>query len=57
MGNILSFFFPQPAPASIEQVVEVTQEDVATTKEAITEPVGSAPEDISNSKSEDLVSW
>ena len=26
MGNILSFFFPQPEPPSIEQVEEVVEE-------------------------------
>eukprot|EP00092_Neocalanus_flemingeri_P076012 GFUD01094248.1.p1 GENE.GFUD01094248.1~~GFUD01094248.1.p1 ORF type:complete len:184 (-),score=62.18 GFUD01094248.1:315-803(-) len=35
MGNVLSFLFPKPAPASIEQVVEVS-EDVAKTMEATT---------------------
>eukprot|EP00092_Neocalanus_flemingeri_P013889 GFUD01014984.1.p1 GENE.GFUD01014984.1~~GFUD01014984.1.p1 ORF type:complete len:376 (+),score=129.55 GFUD01014984.1:51-1178(+) len=39
MGNILSYFFPQPAPAGIEQVVEEVTEDVATRKEATEVPV------------------
>eukprot|EP00092_Neocalanus_flemingeri_P090640 GFUD01114811.1.p1 GENE.GFUD01114811.1~~GFUD01114811.1.p1 ORF type:complete len:374 (-),score=151.20 GFUD01114811.1:68-1189(-) len=39
MGNILSYFFPQPAPAGIEQVVEEVTEDVAAIKEATEVPV------------------
>ena len=27
MGNIISYFFPQPAPEGIEQVEEALQED------------------------------
>eukprot|EP00092_Neocalanus_flemingeri_P001586 GFUD01001692.1.p1 GENE.GFUD01001692.1~~GFUD01001692.1.p1 ORF type:complete len:445 (-),score=144.26 GFUD01001692.1:256-1590(-) len=46
MGNILSYFFPQPAPASIEQVVEEVAEDVATIKKATEEPASPAQEDI-----------
>ena len=58
MGNILSYFFPQPAPAPIEQVVEVA-EDVAKIKEATEKPVDLVSEDIGvidDSKPEDLVS-
>eukprot|EP00092_Neocalanus_flemingeri_P008449 GFUD01009105.1.p1 GENE.GFUD01009105.1~~GFUD01009105.1.p1 ORF type:complete len:387 (-),score=149.87 GFUD01009105.1:356-1516(-) len=39
MGNILSYFFPQPAPAGIEQLVEEVREDVAARKEATEVPV------------------
>eukprot|EP00092_Neocalanus_flemingeri_P036927 GFUD01040200.1.p1 GENE.GFUD01040200.1~~GFUD01040200.1.p1 ORF type:complete len:413 (-),score=146.09 GFUD01040200.1:263-1501(-) len=46
MGNILSYFFPQPAPVSIEQVVEEVAEDVATIKKATEEPASPAQEDI-----------
>ena len=28
MGNIISYFFPQPAPEGIEQVEEALQEDL-----------------------------
>ena len=58
MGNILSYFFPQPAPAPIEQVVEVA-EDVAKINEATEMPVDPVSEDIAvihNAKPEDLVS-
>eukprot|EP00092_Neocalanus_flemingeri_P105112 GFUD01134690.1.p1 GENE.GFUD01134690.1~~GFUD01134690.1.p1 ORF type:complete len:349 (+),score=125.67 GFUD01134690.1:48-1094(+) len=39
MGNIISYFFPQPAPAGIEQVVEEVREDVVARKEATEVPV------------------
>ena len=58
MGNILSYLFPEPAPAPIEQVVEVT-EDVATIKEAAEVPIDPVVEDIGvmdDEKPEDLVS-
>jgi len=45
MGNILSYFFPQPAPASIEQVEEVVQEE-KTKEEIIEETVADAVEDV-----------
>jgi len=45
MGNILSYFFPQPAPASIEQVEEVVKEE-KTKKEIIEETVAEAVEDV-----------
>ena len=58
MGNILSYFFPQPAPAPIEQVVEVA-EDVAKIKEArgmLVDPVAEDLGVIDDAKPEDLVS-
>ena len=58
MGNILSYFFPQPAPAPIEQILEVA-EDVAKIKEATEVPVDPVAEDIcviEDVKPEDLVS-
>ena len=30
MGNILSYFFPQPAPPSIEKVEEIVQDEKIT---------------------------
>ena len=53
MGNIMSYFFPQPAPASIEQVVKVTQD---ATEEAVEEPVVPVAEDIGVIENEGLVS-
>ena len=58
MGNILSYLFPQPAPAPIEQLVEVAV-DVAKTKEATEVPIYPVAEDlgvIDDAKPEDLVS-
>eukprot|EP00092_Neocalanus_flemingeri_P034997 GFUD01038081.1.p1 GENE.GFUD01038081.1~~GFUD01038081.1.p1 ORF type:complete len:323 (-),score=114.29 GFUD01038081.1:272-1240(-) len=55
MGNMLSYFFPQPAPACIEQVVEEVAEDVATTKKATEEPASPAQEDINDPITSDLV--
>eukprot|EP00092_Neocalanus_flemingeri_P090642 GFUD01114813.1.p1 GENE.GFUD01114813.1~~GFUD01114813.1.p1 ORF type:complete len:327 (-),score=107.54 GFUD01114813.1:232-1212(-) len=58
MGNILSYFFPQPAPVSIEQVVEEVTEDKATTKEAAEELLIPTPEVvgmIGDAKTDDLV--
>eukprot|EP00092_Neocalanus_flemingeri_P090645 GFUD01114816.1.p1 GENE.GFUD01114816.1~~GFUD01114816.1.p1 ORF type:complete len:379 (-),score=147.71 GFUD01114816.1:68-1204(-) len=58
MGNIMSFFFPEPAPASIEQVVEKITEDVATKKVATEDPVDPVPEDlgmVGHAKPEDLM--
>eukprot|EP00092_Neocalanus_flemingeri_P041138 GFUD01044796.1.p1 GENE.GFUD01044796.1~~GFUD01044796.1.p1 ORF type:complete len:460 (+),score=177.71 GFUD01044796.1:184-1563(+) len=57
MGNLLSHFFPKPAPASIEQVVEVS-EDVAKTMEAaqdLNEAVAADVGLIDDSNPEDLV--
>jgi len=45
MGNIVSYFFPQPAPASIEQVQEVVQDEKKTV-EAIEEPVAAIVEEV-----------
>ena len=55
MGNILSYFFPQPAPAPIEQVVEVAV-DVATIKEASVDPVAEDICVIEDVNPEELVS-
>eukprot|EP00092_Neocalanus_flemingeri_P079396 GFUD01098916.1.p2 GENE.GFUD01098916.1~~GFUD01098916.1.p2 ORF type:complete len:303 (+),score=124.42 GFUD01098916.1:51-959(+) len=58
MGNILSYFFPQPAPAGIEQVVEEVTEDVATRKEATEVPVVPTTEVVGmivDAKTEDSV--
>eukprot|EP00092_Neocalanus_flemingeri_P093852 GFUD01119320.1.p1 GENE.GFUD01119320.1~~GFUD01119320.1.p1 ORF type:complete len:362 (-),score=139.65 GFUD01119320.1:125-1183(-) len=58
MGNILSYFFPQPAPAGIEQVVEEVREDVAARKEATEVPVVPTTEVVGmmvDAKTEDMV--
>ena len=55
MGNILSYFVPQPAP--INQVVKAA--DVATRKEATEVPVNPVAEDIGvidDAKLDDMVS-
>eukprot|EP00092_Neocalanus_flemingeri_P003186 GFUD01003404.1.p1 GENE.GFUD01003404.1~~GFUD01003404.1.p1 ORF type:complete len:411 (-),score=156.57 GFUD01003404.1:59-1291(-) len=53
MGNILSFFFPEPAPASLEQVVVEVSEDVVKTMEATKQPAD--PVAVDDFKHEDLV--
>jgi len=45
MGNIVSYFFPQPAPASIEQVQEVVQDEKKTV-EVMEEPVAAIIEEV-----------
>jgi len=57
MGNILSYFFPQPAPASIEQVEEVAKKK-KTKEEIVEETVAEAVEDVAvveDVKTADLV--
>ena len=57
MGNIMSFFRPQPAPASIEQVVEAAQEGDAT-EEAVEDTVAAVAEEavsIEDTKTVELV--
>ena len=57
MGNIMSFFFPQPAPASIEQVEEAAQVGDAT-EESVEETVAAVAEDavsIETTKTVELV--
>ena len=57
MGNIMSFFFPQPAPASIEQVEEAAQDGDAT-EEAVEETVAAVAEDavsVETTKTVELV--
>eukprot|EP00092_Neocalanus_flemingeri_P058221 GFUD01069339.1.p2 GENE.GFUD01069339.1~~GFUD01069339.1.p2 ORF type:complete len:343 (+),score=130.40 GFUD01069339.1:49-1077(+) len=58
MGNIISYFFPQPAPAGIEQVVEEVTKDVAARKEATEVPVVPTTEVVGmivDAKTEDSV--
>jgi len=46
MGNIISYFFPQPAPASIEQVEEAVQDEKITEdilKETVSAKIEDAP--------------
>ena len=57
MGNIVSYFFPQPAPASIEQVEEAKQEGDAT-EVAVEETVAAVVEEavsIEDTKTVELV--
>jgi len=57
MGNIISYFFPQPAPASIEQVEEAVQDEKITEeipKETLSAKIEDAPV-VEEMKSSDLV--
>ena len=49
MGNIMSFFFPKPAPGSIEQVEKDKQEGDAT-EEAVEGTVAAVAQDANISK-------
>jgi len=56
MGNIISYFFPQPAPASIEQVEEAVQDEKITEeipKETVSAKIEDAPV-VEEMKSSDL---
>jgi len=56
MGNIISYFFPQPAPPSIEQVEKGVQDD-KTTEETLEDAVAAEIEDavVEETKAADLV--